>query len=85
MKKSPFLAMWGWPLALAILSASGLATALVSDTWGYWWSWLVLGVPVAVMGWHAWPHSRALPALFAPVSHHRCDTDNACTPHSTDR
>ncbi|WP_348683590.1 hypothetical protein [Acidovorax soli] len=85
MKKSSFLAMWGWPLALAVLSASGLASALVSDTWGDWWSWLGLGLPVAVMGWHAWPRSRALPAPVAPASHHRCGADNACTPHSTHR
>lgn len=48
---SPFWRMWGWPLVLGLLTASGLATALVSDNWGDWWSWLGLGVPVAVMAW----------------------------------
>ncbi|MBN9367991.1 MAG: hypothetical protein J0H59_13295 [Comamonadaceae bacterium] len=48
---SPFWRMWGWPLTLGLLTASGLATALVSDSWGDWWSWLGLGVPVAVMAW----------------------------------
>lgn len=88
MKKSSFLAMWGWPLALAVLSASGLATALVSDTWGDWWAWLGLGLPVAVMGWHAWPRSPALPASIAPTTpalHHRRDTATACTHQSTHR
>jgi hypothetical protein len=46
--------MWGWPLVLGLLSASGLLTALVSDGWGDWWAWLGLGVPVAVMAWFAW-------------------------------
>ena len=54
-RTSPFLALWGWPIALGVLSASGLATALVSDTWGDWWSWVGLGVPVAVMGWCSRP------------------------------
>ena len=27
----------------------------MSDTWGDWWSWAALGVPVAVMGWYSWP------------------------------
>ena len=49
-----FWRMWGWPLVLGLLSASGLLTALVSDGWGDWWAWLGLGVPVAVMAWFAW-------------------------------
>jgi hypothetical protein len=51
---APFLALWGWPIALGLLTTTGLISALVSDTWGDWWSWLGLGVPVAVMGWFAW-------------------------------
>ncbi|MFT7724764.1 MAG: hypothetical protein QM788_18355 [Roseateles sp.] len=47
------LTLWGWPLALGLLSASGLVSALVSDDWGDTWSWIALGVPVLVMGRHA--------------------------------
>jgi len=47
------LQLWRWPLALGLLSASGLVSALVSDGWGDAWSWLALGVPVGVMAWHA--------------------------------
>lgn len=53
-KTSRFWHLWGWPVALGVLSASGLLTALVSDGWGDWWAWLGLGVPVAVMAWFAW-------------------------------
>lgn len=42
---------WRWPVALGLLSTTGLVTALVSETWGDVWSWIALGVPVAVMGW----------------------------------
>jgi hypothetical protein len=47
MKKLP--PVWRWPLLLAVLTASGLASALVSDGWGDAWSWFALGVPVAMM------------------------------------
>lgn len=46
--------LWGWPIAMGVLSASGLLSALVSDRWGDYWSWLALGVPVAVMAWYGW-------------------------------
>ena len=59
---SPFWALWGWPLALGVLTATGLLTALVSDAWGDWWSWVALGVPVAVMGWCSWPRTPAASA-----------------------
>lgn len=45
--------LWGWPIALGLLSASGLLSALVSDHWGDWWSWFALGLPVLVMVWFA--------------------------------
>jgi hypothetical protein len=38
-----------------VLTASGLISALVSDTWGDPWSWVALGVPVAVMAWYSRP------------------------------
>ena len=44
-----FSALWGGPLALGLLTASGLLSALVSDGWGDTWSWVGLGVPVLVM------------------------------------
>lgn len=50
----PALKLWGWPIALGLLSASGLLSALVSDDWGNAWSWIGLGVPVLVMAWYAW-------------------------------
>jgi hypothetical protein len=58
---SPFWALWGWPIALAVLTATGLVSALVSDTWGDWWAWFALGLPTLVMGWHTRPreHSRS--------------------------
>jgi hypothetical protein len=49
-----FRRLWFWPIAIGVLTTTGLVTALVSDTWGDWWSWLALGVPVLVMGWYAW-------------------------------
>lgn len=46
--------LWGWPIFLGLLTASGLLTALLSDTWGDAWSWVGLGVPAAVMCWYSW-------------------------------
>ncbi|MGM9481044.1 hypothetical protein ACS5PN_07620 [Roseateles sp. NT4] len=43
------LKLWGWPIALGLLSASGLVSALVSDSWGDAWAWFALGLPVLVM------------------------------------
>ena len=48
-ERSPALRLWGAPVGLAMLTASGLASALVAGTWGAAWSWFALGVPVAVM------------------------------------
>jgi hypothetical protein len=47
------LRLWGWPIALGLLSASGLLSALVSDGWGDAWAWVGLGAPLAVMLRHA--------------------------------
>ncbi|MCW5222136.1 hypothetical protein [Verminephrobacter aporrectodeae] len=60
--QSPFLRLWGWPLAMALLSATGLASALLFERWGDWWSWLGLGIPVAVIGWFSWPRARPVEA-----------------------
>jgi hypothetical protein len=51
--------MWTAPTILGVLTVSGLVTALVSDGWGDVWSWIGLGVPVAVMGWYALPLRRS--------------------------
>jgi hypothetical protein len=40
--------LWGWPIALGLLTASGLLSALVSDAWGDAWAWLALGLPLLV-------------------------------------
>lgn len=44
--------LWGWPVALGLLCASGLLSALVSDGWGDAWAWLALGLPLAVITRH---------------------------------
>lgn len=51
MFSSEFRRLWGWPLLLGLLTASGLFTALMSDHWGDVWSWVALGIPVGVMVW----------------------------------
>jgi hypothetical protein len=51
--------MWTAPIVLGVLTLSGLLTALVSDGWGDVWSWIGLGVPVAVMTWYALPLRRS--------------------------
>lgn len=50
--------LWAGPIAMGLLTASGLVTALVSDTWGDWWSWVGLGIPTLAMGWFAWRPGR---------------------------
>ncbi len=48
------LALWGWPVAIAIVSAVGLVGGLVGD--GAWdaLSWVGLGVPTAACAWFGW-------------------------------
>jgi hypothetical protein len=60
------LRLWGWPVALGVLTTSGLLSALVSDTWGDAWSWLALGLPVAVMAWFAWRPAAASKSSSPP-------------------
>lgn len=83
MKPSPFYSLWGGPIAMAVLTTTGLATALVSDTWGDWWSWVGLGIPVAVMGWCTWP--RAVSAAPAPHTSTSTSTSTPIRPHDGDR
>lgn len=61
-KQSPFWTLWVGPIAMGVLTTTGLLTALVSDTWGDWWSWVALGIPVAAMGWYSWPRTSAAAA-----------------------
>ncbi|MDN5941604.1 MAG: hypothetical protein L0H94_06960 [Nitrospira sp.] len=44
--------VWGMPIVLAVLSASGLITALLGD--GIWdiLSWIGLAAPVVAVGWY---------------------------------
>ncbi len=49
---SPLIRIWAWPLGLALLTACGLISALVSDGAGEVWAWFSLGLPVATMAWH---------------------------------
>jgi hypothetical protein len=45
-----FIALWGWPLALAALSIFGLLAALLGQG-GIWWvlSWIALATPLALI------------------------------------
>lgn len=46
---SRFWRLWGGPLALAVVTTSGLVAALVSEGAGDIWSWFALGLPLAVV------------------------------------
>lgn len=48
------------PVLLGALTLSGLVSALLSEGAGDVWSWLALGVPVAVVAWYGLvPRARA--------------------------
>lgn len=49
--------LWGAPIALGILTAIGLVSALVGDGWWDAVSALALGAPVAVGIWYGWRRS----------------------------
>lgn len=55
---SQFRRVWAWPIALSALSATGLVSALVSDHWGDMWSWIALGLPLAVMARYGFRGAR---------------------------
>ena len=42
--------LWRWPLLIGVISAIGLASALLGDGWLDAMSWIGLGVPVIVAG-----------------------------------
>ena len=47
--RSRFWRTWGWPLALGLSTAFGLAAALFSDGGlGDVFAWIALGLPVAI-------------------------------------
>lgn len=51
-KEAPsFRQLWAWPIALGVLTLTGLLSALISDGWGDVWSWIALGIPVATITW----------------------------------
>jgi hypothetical protein len=51
MKGATFGSLWGWPIALAVLSGAGLVGGLLGD--GGWdgLTWVGLGVPCAAGVW----------------------------------
>ena len=54
-RASSFMALWGWPLVLGVLTAVGLISALFSDGgFGDMLAWATLGIPTAVCIWFGW-------------------------------
>ena len=50
-----FCRVWGWPIALGLLTCIGLVSALFSDGGlGDALAWVTLGIPVAVGVWFGW-------------------------------
>lgn len=47
----PFLKLWGWPIALGLLTVVGLIAALLGDGALDYLSAVALGIPVLVGGW----------------------------------
>jgi len=44
-------AVYGGPLLIGVLSIAGLLTALLSEGFGRYFSWIALGMPVAATVW----------------------------------
>jgi hypothetical protein len=64
MTRKPSALFWrvyGWPLGLAVLSMVGLLSALLGD--GAWdaFSWIALGIPLAVILWREFQARRRQP------------------------
>jgi hypothetical protein len=51
MKGATFGALWGWPIALAVLSGAGLVGGLLGNGGWDWLTWVGLGVPCAAGVW----------------------------------
>ena len=50
-----FLRLWGWPIALGLLTCAGLVSALFSDGGaGDMLAWVALGIPVVAGAWFGW-------------------------------
>ena len=50
-----FWALWGWPIAMGLLTSVGLVSALFSDCgFGDMLAWLTLGIPTAACIWFGW-------------------------------
>ena len=52
-----FMHIWGWPIALALLTIFGLLAALLGVGLWHWLSWIALSVPVVLI-WHYWLRPR---------------------------
>jgi hypothetical protein len=51
MKAAASWSLWGWPSAIAILSAMGLVGGLLGDGAWDWLTWIGLGVPCGAALW----------------------------------
>lgn len=51
---SALVALWGWPIAIAVLSAAGLVVGLWGDGAWDWLAWAGLGLPTAAAVWFGW-------------------------------
>lgn len=50
-----FLSLWGWPIALGVLTAIGLVSALFSDGgFGDMLAGVCLAIPTAAGIWYGW-------------------------------
>jgi hypothetical protein len=57
---------WRTPVALGMLTASGLLSALVSDGIGDIWSWIALAAPLVVAVLCIWRRPAVKPAFSPP-------------------
>ncbi|HEU5296215.1 MAG TPA: hypothetical protein VFU71_15660 [Burkholderiaceae bacterium] len=46
--------LWRWPIALAVVTAIGLMSALLGDAAWDVLSWFALAAPLVVAAWYAW-------------------------------
>jgi len=49
--KHPFMRIWGWPVAIAIVTLAGLIAGLAGDGRWDWLAALCLGLPVVLSVW----------------------------------